>query len=138
MKNILKYVSIFLLVTMFACDENEVMPSFTTVGTATHTMADIAASNAAPQPSENVSILISYVNPSSDPLKEITVRAKVGAADYVEVQKFSMSSEPLDEIGTKTFLYAAPATAATTVVFDMVITSQRQFPQIQQTSIKTK
>lgn len=77
MKNNLRYISIFLLATvLFACDENEPMPSHKTIGTATHTMADIAASDSASLPSENVSILISYINPSSDPLKEITVRAK--------------------------------------------------------------
>jgi hypothetical protein len=139
MKNNLKYISIFLLaIVLFACDENEPMPSHKTIGTATHTMADIAASNSAPLPSENVSILISYVNPSSDPLKEITVRAKVGAADYVEIQKFNMASEGVDELATKAFSYAAPATSATTVIFDMVITSQKQFPQVQRTTIKTK
>jgi hypothetical protein len=139
MKNKLKYISLFFMATvLLACDENEVMPSHRTIGTATHTIADISASNAAPLPSEDVSILISYVNPSSDPLKEITVRAKVGAADYVEIQKFNMSSEETDELATKSFTYTAPATAATTVIFDMVITSQREFPQIQRATIKTK
>lgn len=129
---------ITLAITFGACDENEVMPSFSTQGTATHTIADIAASTAAPLPAENVSVLVSYVNPSSDPLKEISVRAKVGAADYVEIQKFNMGSEPKDELASKTFLYPAPATSGTTVIFDMVIVSQREYPQIQRTTIKTK
>ena len=127
-----------LTIMLIACEENETMPSFKKLGTATHTMADISVSNAAPLPSENVSVLISYVNPSSDPLKEITVKAKVGAADYVEVQKFNISSEAADELLTKVFSFAAPPTGATTVVFDMVITSQREYPQVQRASFKTK
>ena len=139
MKKKFLYLSIILLTTILvACEENEIMPSFETKGTATHTMADISVSNAAPFPSENVSVLISYVNPSADPLKEITVRVKVGTADYLEVQKFDVSSEALDEIATKVFSYAAPATAATTVVFDMLITSQKEYPQVQRASFKTK
>lgn len=125
-------------ISLLSCDENEVMPSFKTLGTATHTMADISSSSTAPLPSASVTILLSYVNPSSDPLKEISVRAKVGAADYVELQKFTMDSEAKDALATKSFTYVAPATAATTVVFDMVITSQREYPQIQRTTIKTK
>ena len=139
MKNKIIFLSIFLLATaLVACDENEVMPSFTTKGTATHTMAGISVSNNAPVPSEDVSVSISYVNPSVDPLKEITIRAKIGAADYVDIQTFNMGSEPTDNMATKTFTYVAPATSSTTVVLDMVITSQKEYPQIQRTQIKTK
>lgn len=125
-------------VLLAGCDENEVMPSFKTLGTATHTMADISASTTSPVPSATVTILLSYVNPSSDPLKEISVRAKVGTGSYTEIQKFSMDAEAKDALATKSFTYVAPATAATTVVFDMVITSQREYPQTQRTTIKTK
>lgn len=62
----------------------------------------------------------------------------MGAADYVEIQKFNIASEGVDELATKAFSYTAPGTFATTVIFDMVITSQKQFPQIQRTRIKTK
>jgi hypothetical protein len=95
-------------------------------------------SNAAPVPSENVSVSLSFVNPSADPLKEITVKAKIGDADYIELQKFSMSSEPQDEIVTKSFTYQAPASAKTAVVLDMVITSQKKYPQIQRATLTTK
>jgi len=139
MKNTIIYLSALMIgVLLSGCDENEVMPSFKTLGTATHTMADISASSTAPAPSATVTILISYVNPSSDPLKEISVRAKVGAGNYTEIQKFSMDSEAKDALATKSFAYVAPATAATTVVFDMVITSQREYPQVQRVTIKTK
>jgi len=73
-----------------------------------------------------------------DPLKEISVRAKVGDADYVEIEKFDVASEAKDEMLAKTIEYVAPATSGTTVVFDMVITSQKQFPQIKRTEITTK
>lgn len=132
------YSFIVALILLTGCDDNTIMPTFESLGTATHTMADISVSNTAPLPSENVSVLISYVNPSSDPLKEIVVKAKVGAGDYTEIQKFSMTSETPDQLQTKTFSFAAPATAATTVVFDMVITSQREFPQTQRANFKTK
>lgn len=139
MKKKLLYFSILALGVLFvACDENEVMPSSRKVGTATHTMASIALSNTTPLTSESITVQLSYVNPSSDPLKEISIRAKVGAADFVEIQKFDMTSEEHDEIAMRNFNYTAPATVATTVVFDMVITSQREFPQVKRTELKTK
>ena len=132
-------ISTLLLVSILvACDENEVMPSFTTQGTATHTMADIGTSNAAPAPSEVITVQFLCVNPSADPLETITIRAKVGDGAYTEIETFNMSSEPRDETINKSFQYTAPATAATTVVFDMVITSQKKYPQVQRTQIKTK
>jgi hypothetical protein len=139
MKNNFKYISILLLaITLVACDENEIMPSFTTKGTATHTIATISASKTAPEPSETISLTLTYVNPSSDPLNEVTLRVKVGADDYVEIGKFAAGSEARDEILSKTVSYTAPATAATTIVFDMVITSQKEYPQILRATIKTK
>ena len=139
MKKKFLYCSIIALATLLiACEENETMPSYKKLGTATHTMAGISVSNAAPLPSENVSVLISYVNPSSDPLKEISVQAKVGAGEFVEIKKFDVSSDPMDELMTDVFLFPAPASAATTVVFDMVITSQKEYPQVKRTSFKTK
>lgn len=139
MKKNLLYSGIILLATfLIACDENEIMPSFTTVGTATHTMADIAASTSSPAPSQTVTMTVSYVNPSVDPLNEVSIRAKVGTGDYVEVQKYNAASEEKDNMITKTFTYVAPATAGISVVFDMVITSQKPYPQVQRATIKTK
>lgn len=137
-KNFIYSIMITMATFLVACDENEIMPSFTTVGTATQTMADIVASTSAPLPSETLTLTISYVNPSVDPLTEIVIHAKVGAGDYVEVQKYSVASEEKDTMITKTFTYEAPATAATSVVFDMVITSQKPYPQVQRAAIKTK
>src|SRR5687768_5815692 len=99
MKNNTLYAwTLMLAMTLGACDENDVMPAHQTLGTATHTMANISASTEEPLPSESVSLSISYVNPSVDPLKEISVRAKVGDADYVEIEKFDVTSEAQDEM----------------------------------------
>ncbi len=139
MKTNIVYIALFVAAAVLAgCDENEAVPPFKTIGTTTHTMADISVSNDAPAPSEQVTVLISYVNPSSDLLKEITVKAKVGDADYVEIDKFSVPMEQADEISTKAIAYVAPATSGTEVTFDMVITSQRQFPQVKRVTLETE
>ncbi len=139
MKKKLIYFCVIAMAMMFvACDENQVLPSYKKVGTSTHTMADIRVSNTAPPVSEDVTITISYVNPSSDPLEGISIRAKVGDANYVEIQTFTSNTEEMNSEVTKSFVYTTPATAGTTVIFAMVITSQRDFPQIEQTQLVTE
>ena len=136
MKKKLIYLAAILLVFFLAaCEENEIMPAFEKKGTATHTMAGLSASDDEPAPLENISLLLSYVNPSADPLKTVTLKVKVGDAASVEVQSWDVSQESKDEIYTKTVAYQAPDSPGTVILFDMVITSQREYPQIKQVEI---
>lgn len=133
------YISLLAVaIAITGCDENDALPSYKKVGTSTHTVATITVSNAAPLPSENVTVKVSYVNPSSDPLKDVVIRVKVDAADYVDLETYNASSETKDQVIEKTFTYTAPATSASTVTFDMVISSQKEFPQVRRASFKTK
>ena len=130
------YLWICMLATLLvACDENEVMPAYSKKGTATATMASIAASTTTPLPSENITLTIKFVNPSSDPLSQITVKAQVGAEAYADIQTFNVQSEQKDKEITQTVNYVVPATAGTKVTFDMVITSQKEYPQVKRTSV---
>ena len=136
-KNIIYTTLFFLAATIVACDENEVMPAFETKGTATHTVAAIAASKTTAAPGETITITMTYVNPSSDPVSQIVLQAKVGAADYVDVQTFNESSATKDQSETRTVNYVLPGTA-TTVVFDMVIASGRDYPQRKRVTVKVQ
>lgn len=136
MKNYHIYFSFALLAfSLLSCDENEVMPSFVKKGSATATMASLTVSTAKPTPGQTLTLTLAFVNPSSDPLTQITLKQKTGAADYADVETFSMQSEEKDKELTKTVTFAAPATKGTTVVFDMVINSQREYPQIKRTTV---
>ena len=75
-----------------------------------------------------------FVNPSSDPLTQITLKAKVGAAEYVELQTFNVSSVEQDAEIIQTVNYVSPASAGT-VIFDMAISSQKPYPQVKRTSV---
>jgi hypothetical protein len=136
MKKKLIYLSILVLASFIAaCDENEIMPSYTKKGTTTHTMAGLSASNEEPVPLENISVLLSYVNPSSDPLKTVTLKVKVGDAAFTEVQSWDISQETKDEIQTKVVAYQVPDSPGAVILFDMVITSQREYPQTKRVEI---
>ena len=126
---------IVLAAAFIACEENEVMPSYTTKGTATTTVATISPSTTKPLPSESITLTMTFVNPSSDPLSQIILKAQVGSGDFTELQTFSISSSPKDQEVTQTATYVVPASKGTKVTFDMVITSQKPYPQIKRASV---
>jgi hypothetical protein len=135
MKKDITYIWIMALaIACASCDENEIMPAFSKKGTATATIASIASSNTTPLPSETITLTMRYVSPSSDPLTQITLKAKVGAAEYVEIQTFNVSSVEKDAEVIQTVNYISPASAGT-VIFDMVISSQKPYPQVKRTSV---
>jgi hypothetical protein len=138
MKNHFTYIGSFVLATVFfACDDNEIMPAYQKVGTATATVATIEPSNDEPLPSETITLTMMFVNPSSDPLTQITLKAKVGAAEYTEIQTFDVQSTEKDKELALTANYVSPVSAGT-VVFDMVISSQKQYPQVKRTSVEVQ
>jgi hypothetical protein len=134
-KNIMYLWMITLATLMSGCDENEIMPAFTKKGTATATVATIAASTASPAPSQSIMLTLKFVNPSSDPLTQITVKAQVGAGAYTDVETFSLQSGEKDKEITQTVNYVVPAASGTKVTFDMVIASQKEYPIIRRTSV---
>lgn len=138
MKKNIFYITIFsIAVLLTGCDDNEVMPAFQTKGTATQTVASIASSKANPVAGEQITLTMKFVNPSSDPVQQVQLKAKVGAAtEYTVVETFTIQSGTDVEV-IQTANYVAPG-SGTTVVFDMVITSGREYPQVKRTSIKVQ
>ena len=134
MKNItILAASFFMVLFLAACDKNDVVPDYTKKGTATSTVASITASKTKPAAAEEITLTLTFVNPSADPLKTVVLKAKVGAADYTEVQSFDEQSGEKNKEITREVTYVTPASG--TVTFDMVITSQMEYPQIKRTSI---
>ena len=135
MKKHITYIWVIsVAIALGSCDKNEIMPAFSKKGTATATMASISPSKAKPLPSETITLTMMFVNPSSDPLTQITLKAKVGAAEYVELQTFNVSSVEQDAEIIQTVNYVSPASACT-FIFDMVISSQKPYPQVKRTSV---
>jgi hypothetical protein len=137
MKNIIPFISILLLSIFFGCEENDVMPFFSTKGTTTATVATITASKASPLAGETITLTLEYVNPTSDPIKTIVLKAKVGSADYATLQTFDEQSSEKNISIKREASYVAPA-AGSKVTFDMIISSEKEYSQIKRTSITVK
>ena len=135
MKNtiIISYILV-CTVSLFSCDENDVMPAYEKKGSTTATVATITASNATPATGETITLTLDFVNLASDPIETILLRAKVGSGSYADLQSFDEQSSPKDAEISHEFIYLAPA-APGTVTFEMVITSQREYAQIKRATI---
>jgi hypothetical protein len=131
MKNL---IYILACVLLLSCDENEIMPAYEMKGTTTSTVATIGVSNDEPDPGETIAITLAYVNPTSDPLATVELRYKVGSGTYAVLQTFNEEAGAKDEEITREVNYTAPD--AGVVTFDMVITSQKEYPQIMRASIE--
>ncbi|MEJ1237203.1 hypothetical protein WBG78_03680 [Chryseolinea sp. T2] len=131
----------FLLLTLalasVACEENEVLPGYQKKGTTTTTVATISSSNAKPAKATDITLTLKYVNPLADPVKTVELRAKVGSGTYATVQTFDTQSDTKDTEVTREVVYTTPGVSGT-VTFDMVITSQMPYPQIQRTSVSVQ
>jgi hypothetical protein len=114
-----------LLIAFMSCDDNEIVPDYEMKGTSTSTVASITVSNTKPVVTETITTTVSFVNPSDDPVKSVVLKAKVGSEAYIDVQSFEVQ-------------YSVSAAAGTAIVFDMVITSQKEFPQVIRTTVTVK
>lgn len=132
MKNIF-YILIFIAIV--SCDDNEIMPAYEKVGSATSTVATISISNDEPQPGETVTVTVFYVNPSTDPLKSVEVRVKEGSGSYEVLESFDESSGTRDTEIVREVSFVAPPDEVE-VTFDLVISSQKEFPQILRASME--
>ena len=134
----MKYTIFILLgILFFSCDENDVMPAYEKKGTATATVAELSVSNDEPEPGETITVTLMYVNPTSDPLESVVLKAKIGSGDYTTLQTFDGQSSEKDVEIIEEVEYLAPGPGVE-VTFDMVITSQKEYPQIKRTSIEVQ
>lgn len=135
MKKQLKYFPLLLLVALLpGCEENEIMPSYTKVGTSTSTVVMIALPDDPITPSQMVEVSVSYVNPTEDPLQSATLSARVDGGNFVQLESWNVTSETKDELITHTVMYEAPATVGAEVVFEVILTSGAEYEQRKRSS----
>jgi acyl-coenzyme A thioesterase PaaI-like protein len=138
MKNLTILSIIFIMCSvLLACDENEIMPSYQTKGTTTATVASIAASNTAPLAGQSITLTMDFVNPASDPVNTVVLRARVGSGSFVDIQSFDEQSAAKDVEISHEVNYVTPSTPGT-VTFEMEISSQKEYPQKRRVSISVK
>ena len=128
---------LILTVILLSCDENDIMPSYETKGTGTSTVATISASNTAPLAGESITLTMDFVNPASDPIVTVSLRARIGSGTFTEIQSFDEQSAATDTEISHVVNYVTPSTPGS-VTFEMVITSGKEYPQIRRTSITAK
>lgn len=123
-------------VLSWGCEENEALPDFQTVGTSTATIAEISLSNDEPEPGEEITITLYYINLAEDPASELEVLQRVGDGDFTELTTMDESSAEADAEITRTVNYTVPnVDSATVITLDMLLSSQKEFPQRERTSL---
>ena len=139
MKNYKIYllVSVLILAAIsWGCEENQELPDLQTVGTSTATIAEISVSNDEPEPGEEVSITLYYINIAEDPATELQVLQKVGSGDFTALTTLDESSAQVSAEITRTVNYIVPnVDSATVITLDMLLSSQKEFPQRERTSL---
>jgi len=139
MKIFSKIMALCVLVLGFsACAENDLLPDYELVGTATATLAGISVSNDEPLPGEEVTVTLSYVNRPDDPATQIELLEQVGDGDFTSEVTLDESSTQADQEVTRTYTYTVPDVAVgTDITLDMLLSSQnREFPQRERTSLE--
>lgn len=121
------------------CEENDELPDFQTVGTSTATLATISISNDEPDPGEEITITLYYVNMEEDPASQLQVLQKVGSADFSELTTMDESSAQVSSEITHTVNYTVPnVESGTAITFDMLLSSQKEFPQRERASLEVQ
>lgn len=131
-KNILNILCSFVILFSFAsCDENEELPGFETIGTATATDADITVSNDEPASGEEITLSLYYINVGSDPAREIEVLVSIDGGDFTSFTTLDESSATVNAEITRTVDYtvADGLASGTSIRFDMLLKSAKEFPQ---------
>ena len=135
MKKII-YLLIPIFVIAVACEENEQLPDLQTIGTSTATVVELSLSNDEPIPGESVTLDISYVNPPSDPATQIEVLQQVDDGDFTSLTQLDESSAAAGTQVSRSVNYTVPALDSGTVVtLDMLLSTQREFPQRERISL---
>jgi outer membrane lipopolysaccharide assembly protein LptE/RlpB len=65
----------------------------------------------------------------------VVLKAKIGSADYAEVQTFDENSAATEKEIIHEVPYTVTAAKGTVITFDMVITSQKEYPQIKRSAV---
>ena len=128
---------LIISIVLLACDENDIMPAYEKKGTATSTVATITVSKTSPAPGEAINVTIDFLNPASDPITTVTLRARAGSGTFTDIQSFDEQSAATDTEISHVVNYVAPA-APGTVTFEMVISSQKEYPQVRRTAVTVK
>jgi hypothetical protein len=137
-KNIIHFKTIVMLsVALFACDDNDIMPAYQKKGTTTATVASITVSNASPSAGQSINLTLDFINPASDPVTTVVLRARQGSGTFSDIQSFDEQSAAKDVEISHEVTYVTPASPGT-VTFEMVISSQKEYAQIRRTSISVK
>ncbi|MFP4092101.1 MAG: hypothetical protein ACLFT3_17465 [Cyclobacteriaceae bacterium] len=122
---------------MASCEKNDVLPDYELVGTSTATIASISVSDAEPVAGEEIVVTLYYVNLSEDPATEIRLLQSLGDADFTEVTTLDESSAAVSQEITRTFTYTVPSVdPGTGIDLDMVLSTQREFPQRERVSLE--
>lgn len=124
--------------TLSACAENDLLPDYELVGTATATIAEISVSNDEPLPGEEVTVTLYYVNRPDDPATQIELLEQVGSGDFTTEVTLDESSAAADQEITRTYTYTVPnVEVGTEITLDMLLSSQnREFPQRERVSLE--
>ena len=124
--------------TLSACAENDLLPDYELVGTATATIAEISVSNDEPLVGEEVTVTLYYVNRPDDPATQIELLKQVGSGDFITETTLDESSAAADQEITRTYTYTVPnVEVGTAITLDMVLSSQnREFPQRERVSLE--
>lgn len=139
MKIYSKIMALFVLVLGFsACAENDLLPDYELVGTATATIADISVSNDEPLVGEEVTVTLYYVNRPDDPATQIELLEQVGSGDFTTEVTLDESTAAADQEITRTYTYTVPdVEVGTEITLDMLLSSQnREFPQRERVSLE--
>lgn len=130
-----------LLVLTFSfagCAENEVLPDYELIGTATSTLADISVSNDEPLAGEEITVTLYYVNRPDDPATQIELLEQIGSGDFVTELTLDESTTAPDQEVVRTYSYTVPdMEVGTEITLDMVLSSQnREFPQRERVNLE--
>ena len=131
-------VLIVLILGFSACVENDLLPDYEKVGTATATLAEISVSNDEPLAGEEVTVTLYYVNRPDDPATQIELLEQIGSGDFTSETTLDESSAAADQEITRTYAYTVPdVDAGTEITLDMLLSSQnREFPQRERVSLE--
>jgi hypothetical protein len=120
-----------------SCAENEIDATYQSKGTATAMIASLSASKTSAALSEEIILTLKYRNPSNDPIQSVELKVKTGSADYTTFQRFDEGTTETGSEITRTVNYQLPGEASS-IVFDMIITSQKKYPQFRRVTVAVK
>ena len=120
-----------------SCEQNDPVPDYAYVGTATATIFTLTVSNDEPVAGEEITISANYVNQSEDPADELQTLVSVDEGDFAALVTTDESSAPTGSAVVRSISYQVPSVASgTTIVFDVLLNTQRMFPQRERVTIE--